>query len=164
MMPIFEQLPGEPADSFSQLLIHRDAGPSRLFRKTALLAGSFESTLRRRAVQWKWQERLDRYDTEILSRVESESSDQTVQKYKMQLQEFRDHQMHRARQLGIIADSTMMLIISSLESSLENRALLQGREISTVLTASCRAIEMAMNTEAAALGVAELIDECLDNN
>ena len=58
----------------------------------------------------------------------------------------------------------MMLIISSLECSLENRALLQGREISTVLTASCRAIEMAMNTEAAALGVAELIDECLDNN
>ena len=163
-MPTFEQLTGEPADSFAQLLIHRDAGPSRLFRKTAVLTGCSESTLRRRAVLWKWQERLDLYDAAILSRIESESSNETVQKYKMQLHVFRDHQMNRARQLGVIADSTMSLIISSLAHCQESESLLQGREISSVLTASCKAIEMAMNTEAAALGVTELIDKCLGND
>ena len=57
-MNSFPQLPGEPADAFEQLLLHRDFGPSRQFRHTADVMGCSESTLLRRAEQWDWVERL----------------------------------------------------------------------------------------------------------
>ena len=70
-MLTFEQLPGEPADAFAQLLVHRDAGPTRLYRETAIATGSSISTLRRRAERWDWQNRLEAYDAEILKKIES---------------------------------------------------------------------------------------------
>ena len=45
-MNSFPQLPGEPADAFEQLLLHRDFGPSRQFSQTADVVGRSESTLR----------------------------------------------------------------------------------------------------------------------
>ena len=38
-MNSFPQLPGEPADAFEQLLLHRDFGPSRQFSQTADVVG-----------------------------------------------------------------------------------------------------------------------------
>ena len=62
-MNSFPQLPGEPADAFEQLLLHRDFGSSRQFRLTADVVGCSESTQRRRAKQWNWFERLAGYDS-----------------------------------------------------------------------------------------------------
>jgi len=36
---------------------------------------------------------------------------------------------------------------------------LQGRELSSVLSASCKAMDISMNTEATALGVSELLEQ-----
>ena len=68
-MNSFPQLPGEPADAFEQLLLHRDFGPSRQFSQTADVVGCSESTLRRRAEQWNWVERLADYDSGMLQQA-----------------------------------------------------------------------------------------------
>ena len=68
-MNSFPQLPGEPADAFEQLLLHRDFGPSRQFSQTADVVGCSESTLRRRAEQWNWVERLADQDLDAIREV-----------------------------------------------------------------------------------------------
>lgn len=158
-MPSFEQLPGEPADAFAQLLVHRDAGPARLFRVTANVTGSSESTLRRRAERWSWQKRLEAYDAAMLKTMETESTSEALHRHEQQLREFRDLQLDRARRLGQLADDLMEFVRFSLLQHQQQESVLQGRELSPVLSSSCRAMEISMNTEATALGVLELLDQ-----
>ena len=161
-MPTFEQLPGEPADSFAQLLVHRDAGPARLYRETAIVTGSSESTLRRRAERWDWQKRSDAYDSAMLKTIESESTEQSLRRQAEQLRNFRDIQLDRSRRLGALADSLMEFVRHSLVQHQENGLILNGRELQSVLSSSSKAMEVSMNTEATALGVTELLERYLD--
>ncbi len=158
-MPSFEQLPGEPADAFAQLLVHRDAGPARLFRETANVTGSSESTLRRRAERWSWQKRLEAYDAAMLKTMETESTSETLHRHEKQLRQFRDLQLNRARRLGQLADELIEFVRWSLLHHQQQGTTLQGRELSSVMSSSCKAMDLSMNTEAVALGVAELLDQ-----
>ncbi len=158
-MPHFEQLPGEPADAFEQLLIHRDAGPGRIFSHTAEISGSSESTLRRRADQWNWLDRLEAYDSALLQQIAAGSSTEALERYEQLLKEFRDLQLDRARRVGQLADELLALAKCSLLQHKEAGTVLQGRELPAVITSACKAIEGAMNIEATALGISELLDE-----
>ena len=88
-MTSFPQLPGEPADSFEQLLLHRDFGPSRLFRHTADVVGCSEFTLRRRAEEFNWMERLAGYDSRVLQKVSDARTEAKLERYEGQLEGFR---------------------------------------------------------------------------
>ena len=155
----FPQLPGEPADAYKQLLIHRDLGPGRLFRQTAELVGCSESTLRRRSEQWQWKKRLDSYDTALLDQINSDGHSQALKRHQQQLEEFRAKQLNRAQRVGELADELVALLKQSLQQQLEEGVMLKGRELPAVLTAACKALEGSMNIEATALGVSELLDE-----
>jgi hypothetical protein len=161
-MPKFNQLPGEPACSFAQLLVHRDAGPARLYRQTAVLTDTSESTLRRRAERWDWEKRLEEYDAVMLRQIELESTAEGLQRYKQQLKEFRDVQLDRAHRLGRLADDLMELVQCSIMHYQEQNSFLHGREIPAVLTSSCKAMDASITTEATALGVTELLEQYLD--
>ena len=89
----FSQLPGEPADAFEQLLLHRDFGPSRQFSQTADVVGCSESTLRRRAEQWKWVERLAAYDSGVLQKESEDRTSEDLARYRQQLETFRQEQL-----------------------------------------------------------------------
>ena len=158
-MPQFQQLPGEPSEAFAQLLIHRDAGPSRLYRETAVVTGSSESTLRRRAERWSWQKRLDDYDAALLRQMEIGSTQDALRRHAEQLKKFRDIQLERAHRLGELADELMAFIHHSLLQHQQNGLVLQGREISSLLASSCKSLEASMDIEAVALGVSELLDD-----
>ena len=85
LMNSFPQLPGEPADAFEQLLMHRDFGPSRQFSQTADVVGYSESTLRRRADQWNWVERLADYDSWMLQQTSEARTKEDLEHYKISL-------------------------------------------------------------------------------
>ena len=155
----FPQLPGEPADAYSQLLIHRDLGPGRLFRKTAELAGCSESTLRRRSEQWKWKQRLEAYDASLLSQISSQGRDVTLESHQQSLEAFRQEQLQRAQRMASLAEGMLILAMRSLQQQLEEGEMLRGRELPTVLSAAVKAVEAAMNIEATALGVSELLTQ-----
>ena len=155
----FDQLPGEPAEVFEQLLIHRDLGPGRLFRQTAELVGCSESTLRRRSEQWQWVERLKAYDESLLDQINSDGHSQSLKRHEQQLEEFRAKQLNRAQRVGELADELVALLKQSLQQQLEEGVMLKGRELPAVLTAACKALEGSMNIEATALGVSELLGE-----
>ena len=158
-MNSFSQLPGEPADAFEQLLLHRDFGPSRQFSQTADIVGCSESTLRRRAEQWDWPQRLEAYDSGILQQVSEARTTEDLARYTLQLEVFRQEQLTRARNVGALAEELLALVERSLRHHLEAGTVLQARELPSVTAAACKAVEGAMNIEATALGVAGLLED-----
>ena len=68
-------------------------------------------------------------------------------------------QLDRARRLGKLADEMMEFVSLSLLRHHEQGLLLHGREFSAVLSSSSKAMEIAMSTEAAALGITELLED-----
>lgn len=158
-MTSFPQLPGEPADSFEQLLVHREFGPARQFSQTAVVVGCSESTLRRRADHWNWSERLADYDSGQLKTVSDARTEAELERYEEQLETFRQEQLARARTVAERADELLALVERSLKHHLEAGTVLHGRELPSVMAAVCKALEGAMNIEATALGVSELLDE-----
>ena len=158
-MTSFPQLHGEPADAFEQLLLHRDFGPSRQFSQTADVVGCSESTLRRRAEQWNWVERLVDYDSGMLQQTSDARSEAELERYQEQLEIFRQDQIARARTVAARADELLALVDRSLQHHLEAGTMLQLRELPTVMTAACKALEGAMNIEATALGISEVLGE-----
>ena len=158
-MNSFPQLPGEPADAFEQLLLHRDFGPSRQFSQTADVVGCSESTLRRRAEQWNWVERLADYDSGMLQQASEARTKEDLERYKHQLEAFRQEQLARARTVGDRAEELLGMVERSVRHHLEAGTVLQGRELPSVMAAACKALEGAMNIEATALGVAGLLED-----
>ena len=158
-MPSFPQLPGEPADAFEQLLLHRDIGPSRQFSQTAEVVGCSESTLRRRAEKWNWDERLAAYDSGMLQQASEARSEAELKRHEEELEIFRQEQLSRARTVAERADELLALVERSLQHHLEAGTMLQLRELPSVMAAACKALEGAMNIEATALGISELLDE-----
>ncbi len=158
-MTSFHQLPGEPAEVFEQLLLHRDFGPSRLFSQTADVVGCSESTLRRRAEHWDWIERLAAYDSGVLQQVSEAQTTENLARYTLQLETFRQEQLTRARNVGALAQELLALVERSLRHHLEAGTVLQPRELPSVTAAACKAVEGAMNIEATALGVAGLLED-----
>ncbi len=158
-MSSFPQLPGESAEAFEQLLLHRDFGPSRQFSQTADVVGCSESTLRRRAEQWNWVQRLAEYDSELLKQTSEARTKEDLDRYRLQLETFRQEQLSRAQRVGSLAVELAALVERSLRHHLEAGTVLQGREVPSVMAAACKALEGAMNIEATALGVAQLLDE-----
>ncbi len=155
----FPQLPGEPADAYKQLLVHRDLGPGRLFRQTAELLGCSESTLRRRSEQWQWKERLANYDADLLDQLSIEGKAESLERFQSSLRLFREDQLQRAKRVGELAEGMLSLVKESLQQQLDEGVMLRGRELPAVLSAVVRAMEGAMNIEASALGVSELMEE-----
>ena len=158
-MKSFPQLAGEPADAFEQLLLHRDFGPSRQFSQTADFVGCSESTLRRRAEQWNWVERLAEYDSGILQEASESRTKEDLERYRHQLETFRQEQLTRARTVGDRAEELLAMVERSVRHHLEAGTVLQGRELPSVMAAACKALEGAMNIEATALGVAGLLED-----
>ena len=103
-MNSFPQLPGEPADAFEQLLLHRDFGPSRQFSQTADVVGCSESTLRRRAEQWNWVERLADYDSGMLQQASEARTKEDLERYKHQHETFRQKQVARTASVGELVE------------------------------------------------------------
>ena len=160
-MTSFSQLPGEPADAFEQLLLHRDFGPSRQFSQTAEVVGCSESTLRRRAERWNWVERLADYDSGMLQEASEARTKEDLERGKHQLEAFRQKQLARARTVGDRAEELLAMVERSVRHHMEAGTVLQGRELPSVMAAACKALEGAMNIEATALGVSTLLEEII---
>ena len=157
-MTVFPQLPGEPSEAYEQLLLHRDFGPARQFSQTAEAVGCSESTLRRRAEQWDWRARLDQYDAALLQQVSRARTKADLERYEAQLETFRRQQLERARRVGDRAEELLTMVERSLRHHLEAGTCLQPRELPSVMAAACKDLEGAMNIEATALGIAELLE------
>ena len=61
--------------------------------------------------------------------------------------------------MGDRAKELLAMVERSLRHHLEASAVLQGRELPSVMATVCKALEGAMNIEASALGVAALLED-----
>ena len=89
----------------------------------------------------------------------SEARTEDLERYQHQLETFRQEQLVRARTVGDRAEELLAMVERSVRHHLEAGTVLQGRELPSVMAAACKALEGAMNIEATALGVAQLLDE-----
>ena len=80
-----------------------------------------------------------------------------IERYKHQLEAFRQEQLARARTVGDRAEELLAMVERSVRHHLEAGTVLQGREIPSVMAAACKALEGAMELEGMALGVSELL-------
>ena len=81
----FHRLNDEPAADFAALLIHRDGGPGRTLNATALQVGRSESTLRRVANRWRWADRLQAFDSAVLTQVAATGAHTAEVRHRQQL-------------------------------------------------------------------------------
>ena len=115
--------------------------------------------MRRRAEQWKWKERLASYDSDLLDQLSIEGRDESLERFQISLQLFREDQLQRAKGVGDLAEGMLALAKQSLCQQLEDRVILRGRELPAVLSAGVRAMEGAMIIEVSAIGISELMEE-----
>ena len=125
--------------------------------------GRLNALLRRRSEQWQWVERLKAYYAALLDQINSDGHSQAVKRHEQQLKEIRDKQLSRAERVGELADELMALLKQSFKQQMDECVMLRSRKISSVLSAACKSLEGAMNIEATALGVAELLDQEFTN-
>ena len=154
----FERLSDEPTADFAALLIHRDAGPGRTLSATALQVGRSESTLRRLSNRWEWADRLQAFDSAVLTQVAATGALTAETRHHEQLMAYRDAQHNRANRLATAAEHLMELVVESVRSHLSAGTLLQPGQVGTALTAAARALEASGSTAATALGVEELLE------
>ena len=157
----FARLSDEPAADFSALLVHRDAGPGRTLRTTAMQVGRSESTLRRVAARWNWAERLQAFDSAVLQKVAAAGVRAAEDRHREQLLAFRDTQQRRAEQLGATAELLMEFVVDSVRQHLSTGTVLQPGQLAAALGAAARSLEASGSTAATALGVDELMEQLM---
>jgi hypothetical protein len=157
----FERLPEEPAADYAALLLYRDLGPGRSLSQAADVSGRSETTLRRLAKRWAWQERLEAYDARFLARAAAVGAEAQQARHRAQLVAFRDAQHRRAEQLADAAEQLLELVVESTRKHLAAGTLLQPAQLGAGLTAAARALEASGSTAATALGVEELLEALL---
>ena len=99
------------------------------------------------------------YDSGMLQQASEARTQEDLERYKNQLEAFRQEQLARARTVGDRAEELLAMVERSVRHHLEAGTVLQGRELPSVMAAACKALEGAMNIEATALGVAQLLEE-----
>lgn len=157
----FERLPEEPAADYAALLQYRDLGPGRSLSQAADITGRSESTLRRVAKRWEWQERLEAYDACFLARAAVIGAEAEQARHRAQLVAYRDAQHHRAERLADAAEQLLELVVESSRKHLAAGTLLQPGQLGASLTAAARALEASGSTAATALGIDDLMEQLL---
>ena len=95
----------------------------------------------------------------MLQQASDARSKAELERYEGQLEAFRQEQLARARTVAERADEMLALVERSLKHHLDTGTVLQGRELPSVMAAACNALEGAMNIEATALGICEILNE-----
>lgn len=157
----FDRLPEEPAGDYAALLLYRDLGPGRSLSQAAVVTQLSQSTLRRLAKRWAWQERLEAYDASFLAQAAEVGSEAEQARHRAQLVAFRDAQHRRAERLADAAEQLLELVVESTRKHLAAGTLLQPAQLGAGLTAAARALEASGSTAATALGVEELLEGLL---
>ncbi len=85
-----------------------------------------------------------------------------LDRHKLQLESFRQEQLARARSVGALSEHLLALVERSLHHHFEAGTFLQVRELPSVMSAACKALEGAMNIEATALGVSGILEDLSD--
>ena len=88
----------------------------------------------------------------------------TLESHQQSLEAFRQEQLQRAQRLASLAEGMLMLAMRSLQHQLEEGEMLRDRELPTMLSAAVKAVEAAMNIEATALGISELLTQVESQN
>ena len=154
----FDQLSGEPSEAYQLLLAHRDFGPRRSYRQTALVVECSESTLRRLAGRWDWVGRLSAYDEFQLRIASLQGASDSQVAYRQSLHAFREVQQQRAVCLARLADQLMDLAGDGLHVLASSDVKPNFRELPAIFAAATKAMEASLSVQSLALGVGEYLE------
>ena len=95
----------------------------------------------------------------MLQKASEARTNEELDRYKHQLETFRQEQLARARTVGDQVEELLAMVERSLKRHLEAGTVIKRRELPSVKAVACKAMEGAMNIEATALGVAGLLED-----
>lgn len=161
----WDQQPGEPTNWFVRFEMYRLAGPDRsllaVWRSAQISPkkpNNLPSSWKDAAERWQWKERAEAYDLFELQQIK----DEREQKYRDELNEHRERAKKLAIRNNAIADKALEIIKARLDTLHANQ--IEAKQIPMFLRAAADLAERALNAEAHALGLDELIGTMSDGD
>lgn len=156
----WDRQPAEPTDWFSRFEAYRLAGPGRTLsavydaaQKSPKKPGQVSGAWKDAAEKWRWHERAEAWDMHL---IERRRADDEIA-YRKQLERHRDN----ALKLGQVSLNNAVRILALLDTRLQGMEAkdIPLKQIAGLARAAAFVAEAALNGEAQALAVDELLRE-----
>jgi len=149
----------ETPEAFEAFTTYLELGPrERSAKKVAAILGCTEGNIRNMIKRNNWVERAAQYDADNVKRDFAEARKARQEQHKRAIEKFRKEQERRAQGMGDLADLMMELTSDKLQAMRAAGELPSEQQISNLAKTVASLADMAMNLQATALGVDELVD------
>lgn len=152
----------ETPAAYEALTCYLQLGKERSHKAVAAVLGRATSQLKTWSRLYSWKARTAAYDAAQIKDRFKEAREESEAKHKAAILRFRDDQARRARGMGNLAELLMDLTQEKVEAMRAAGELPSEQQLSNLAKTVATLGETAMNLEAAALGVEELMDSELD--
>lgn len=148
----------ETPESFEAFTIYLELGRGRTAQKVASVLGVSKDHIAKWMRRNNWRERATHYDADRVKENFKEVREKRAAEHKAAIERFRKEQERRAHGMGELADLMMELTSEKLMAMRAAGELPSEQSISNLAKTVASLADMAMNLQATALGVDELVD------
>lgn len=148
----------ETPEAFEAFTIYLELGRGRSANKVASVLGCSADNVKRWMKRNQWTTRAAQYDADKVKEDFKAVREKRAKEHKVAIERFRKEQERRARGMGDLADLMMELTSEKLMAMRAAGELPSEQSISNLAKTVASLADMAMNLQATALGVDELVD------
>ena len=148
----------ETPEAFEAFTIYLELGRGRSAAKVASVLGCSTANVQKWQKRNKWTDRAAHYDADRVKEDFKEVREKRAKEHKAAIERFRKEQERRARGMGDLADLMMELTSEKLMAMRAAGELPSEQSISNLAKTVASLADMAMNLQATALGVDELVE------
>ena len=148
----------ETAAAFEAFQVYLELGHDRSARKVAEVLGTAPDNMSKFCKRNNWVARAAAYDADKIKEDFRAVREARAKHHKKAIEKFRVEQERRAHGMGELADLMMELTTEKLQAMRAAGELPSEQSISNLAKTVASLADMAMNLQATALGVDELVD------
>ena len=148
----------ETPEAFEAFTVYLELGKERTAKKVAEVIGTSLSNVKKFQTRNNWVARAAAYDADRVKENFKEVREAKARQHKKAIEKFRVEQERRAHGMGELADLMMELTAEKLQAMRAAGELPSEQSISNLAKTVASLADMAMNLQATALGVDELVD------
>ena len=148
----------ETPEAFEAFTVYLELNRERSAAKVARILGCSAQNIQNMMKRNNWTKRAAAYDADRVKENFAEVRKEREEKHKRAIKKFREEQERRAQGMGELADLMMELTADKLQAMRAAGELPSEQSISNLAKTVASLADMAMNLQATALGVDELVD------
>lgn len=148
----------ETAAGFEAFQIYLELGRERSAVKVAKVLGIRPESIHSFRKKYNWVERAAAYDADLVKERFKAAREAKAAQHKSQIEKFRREQERRAEGMGELADLMMELTREKMQAMRAAGELPSEQQIANLAKTVTSLADTAMNLQATALGVDELVE------